>query len=130
MGHRVAVDYLRLAQSHLKRVLGAWREPTDWADLTIYGFLCLEAAVMTAAHHLAWSVKPSHRDKAEAAERLTRDQGLPEIYDLLYALNAARKAASYGDLAFPELDAEHIAREIENYVNAVKQLVGTHTMIK
>jgi hypothetical protein len=47
----------------------------------------------------------------------TRD--LPDISDLLRKLNDARKAASYGDIELPKLDAEDTAAEIEEYVEAV-----------
>jgi len=40
---------LALARHHLKRVLSAWDDPTDWDDLSLYGFYCLEAAVEAAA---------------------------------------------------------------------------------
>lgn len=78
---------------------------------------------MAAAKHLGWSIKPNHRDKANAAERLSREKGLPNIYDLLTKLNAARKASAYGDVSFPELDAEDVAIKIEEYVDAVESLV-------
>jgi len=117
-------DPLDLARDHLNRVQAAWDVPTDWTDLSIYGFLCLEAAVMAAAEYLSWPVRPNHRDKAEAAERLSKEYGLPDIYDLLWDLNAARKAAAYGDVSFPELNAEDVAIEIENYVEAIELLIS------
>ncbi len=40
---------LELARRHLKRVLAAWDDPTDWDDLSLYGFFCLEAAIEAAA---------------------------------------------------------------------------------
>ncbi|MGO9176982.1 MAG: hypothetical protein ACLQED_12715 [Desulfobaccales bacterium] len=46
------------ARNHLGRVQDAWDEPTDWTDLSIYGFLCLEAAIMAAAKSLGYKVKP------------------------------------------------------------------------
>lgn len=114
---------LDLARNHLKRVQVAWDDPTDWTDLSIFGFLCLEAAVMAAAKYLGWAVKPIHREKAETAERLSKEKGLPEIYDLLWDLNDARKAAAYGDVASPTLDAEDVAMKVDNYVEAVELLV-------
>jgi len=33
---------LKLARRHLERVLAAWDTPTDWDDLSLYGFYCLE----------------------------------------------------------------------------------------
>jgi hypothetical protein len=38
-------------------------------------------------------------------------------------MNAARKAAAYGDLELPELDPEDVAIEIEAYVDAVEAFV-------
>ena len=38
-------EKVALARKHLDRVLDAWDEPTDWDDLSLYGFYCLEAAV-------------------------------------------------------------------------------------
>jgi hypothetical protein len=124
MDQESAKDLLDLSQDHLERVQAAWDKPTDWKDLSLYGFYCLEAAVMAAAKHLGWSVRPSHRDKADAAERLSREKGLPDIHDLLWRLNAARKSAAYGDAPFPELDAEDVAIEIERYLDAIKELIG------
>jgi len=79
---------------------------------------------MAAAKSLGWKVKPMHREKAEAAERLSRELGLPDIYDLLWDLNAARKAAAYGDVSSPTFNAEDLARKIETYVEAVEVVVG------
>ena len=36
----------------------------------------------------------------------------------------ARKAAAYGDVDFPELDAEDLAARIEEYVEAVATLLA------
>ena len=41
---------------------------------------------------------------------------------MLSNLNMARKAAAYGDVDFPELDAEDLATRIEEYVEAVATL--------
>ena len=117
-------ELLDLTHDHLRRVQAAWDIPTDWTDLSIYGFLCLEAAVMAAAEYLGWSVRPNHREKAEAAERLSNEFGLPDIYDLLLDLNSARKAAAYGDISFPELDAKDVATEIENYVEVIELFIS------
>ncbi|HEX2205230.1 MAG TPA: hypothetical protein VHG91_18115, partial [Longimicrobium sp.] len=74
-----AHDLLDRAKHHLRRVLEAWPEPTDWDDLTIYGFYCVEAAVMAAAAHAGLSVPPSHPAKAQAASRLAGRHGLPDV---------------------------------------------------
>lgn len=39
---------------------------------------------------------------------------------LLRDLNDARKSQAYGDLAAPELDAEEVVCQIENYAEAVE----------
>ncbi|MCI0453339.1 MAG: hypothetical protein L0Z51_13340 [Candidatus Latescibacteria bacterium] len=44
--------------------------------------------------------------------------------DLLRDLNETRKSEAYGDVVAPTLDAEDVAREIEEYVEAVKTFVG------
>ena len=57
------------------------------------------------------------------ALRLHKMKGLPDISDLLRKLNDARKAAAYGDIELPELDAKDTAAEIEEYVEAVAALL-------
>ena len=122
MTEQTAQDLIELARDHLGRVQIAWTAPTDWTDLTLYGFYCLEAAVMAAAKHLGWSVRRSHTAKVEAAERLSREYGLPEISDLLSELNSARKAVAYGDIPLPRLNAELLASQVETYVQAIQEL--------
>ena len=36
---------LKLAQRHLEKVLVAWDAPTDWDDLSLYGFYCLASEI-------------------------------------------------------------------------------------
>lgn len=115
---------LSIAKLHLERVLAAWHDPVDWADLTIYGFYCLEAAIVAAALHVGLSFRRSHAEKAELAKKLSQAQGLPDVYDFLWKLNTARKAAAYGDVEHPDLVAEDVARELDKYVEAVSALVG------
>ena len=115
---------LELAQRHLRKVQGAWDDPTDWDVLSLFGFYCLEAAVEAAALHSGLRTSKKHWEKADLASDLHRKKGLPDISDLLRDLNEARKAAAYGDVDAPELDAEDIATEIENYVEAVAQLLA------
>lgn len=124
MSRRKANENLDLARRHLERVQAAMREsPPGWADLATYGFYCLEAAVVAAANHFNWSIKPSHPDKAQAAQRLSREKEFPDIYDLLLELNDARKSIAYGDLPFPPLKAEDVVGEIEQYVSQVEKLI-------
>ncbi|HYW47544.1 MAG TPA: hypothetical protein VE959_32040 [Bryobacteraceae bacterium] len=119
-----AEDKLKLARKHLERVLAAWGAPTDWDDLSLYGFYCLEAAVGAAAAHFGLAISTRHWQKAETAAGLHANHGLPDISHLLHELNDARKAAAYGDVEAPELDAESVASQIEAYVNAVAALLA------
>jgi hypothetical protein len=61
----------------------------------------------------------------DIAEELHNKKGLPDISDLLSDLNDARKAAAYGDVDRPDLDAEDIALQIEQYVDAVAAIIET-----
>lgn len=118
-----AGDELALARHHLKRVLGAWDDPTDWDDLSLYGFYCLEASVAAAAVRVGIGTSKKHWEKADVAGELHRKHGLPDIEQLLRDLNDARKSAAYGDIPAPELNAKDVASEIEAYVDAVVDLV-------
>lgn len=79
---------------------------------------------MAAAEHAGWEVRRSHPAKAAAAERLQESFNLPDVSELLWKLNDARKATAYGDIDYPELDAKEVAVEIETYVDAVTELLG------
>lgn len=123
MGRKDAQKQLELAEKHLDRVQSAGFEPTDWDDLVIYGFYCLEATVMAAAIHFGVEVKRTHWSKADASETLHASKGLPEVKDLLESLNQARKAMAYGDVPRPDLDPEDIAAQIEAYVDEVGTMI-------
>jgi len=118
-----AENKLKLARHHLDRVLSAWGTPTDWDDLSLYGFYCLEAAVEAAALHVAMTTSKKHWEKADTARELHEKHGLPDVERLLRDLNDARKSAAYGDVPAPDLDAEAVASEIERYVDAVAGLL-------
>ena len=124
MSNTEAEKSLSHAKQHLERVLAAWEDPTDWADLTIYGFYCLEASVVAAAAHIGLEFKKTHAEKAEIARKLFRSHDLPDVADFLWVLNTARKAMAYGDVGFPVLNAEDVAIKIEEYVEAVSALLG------
>lgn len=124
MGESAAKDRLAVAERHLERVQAACDEPTDWSDLSLYGFYCLEAAIMAAAAHAAIPIQPKHWQKADVARKLHQDHGLPDIVDLLIDLNQARKGAAYGDVEMPELDPEDVASSIEDYIEAVRDFIG------
>jgi hypothetical protein len=64
--------------------------------------------------------KKTHAGKAVAARQLTRQHGLPDVEGLLTDLNDARKSEAYGDVAAPELGAEDVVFQIEDYVGAVE----------
>jgi hypothetical protein len=113
---------LALAQRHLQRALSAWSAP-DWDDLSLYGFYCLENAVEAAALHVGLEPTNVHSEKADIALVLHEEHGLPDVSDLLVDLNAARKAVAYGDVEAPELDAEDVATQIEEFVETVVGLL-------
>jgi hypothetical protein len=124
MAEPTAAEYMKLARAHLARAqAAASADPVDWADLSTYGLYCLEAAVMAAARHLGMGVVKSHAAKAEAAIQLARKHKLPDISDLLPDLNTSRKAHAYGDIEAPDLDAEGISAELEEFADAVAELL-------
>lgn len=118
-----APERLELARRHLERVRVAWDDPTDWGDLSLYGFYCLEAAVLAAATHLGWAIERTHRAKTDAASELYRNHGLPDVSRLLQQLNEARKSEAYGDIERPELDPEDVVVQVEAFVEAVATLL-------
>ena len=118
-----AQDKLELARRHLKRVQAAWDTPTDWEDLSLYWFFCLEAAIEAAAIKVGMTASKKHWEKVDIAIELHKRHGLPDVAQLLRDLNNARKAAAYGDIPAPNLNAEDVAIEIEQYVDAVGQLL-------
>jgi len=117
-----ANDKLELAKRHLERVQLAW-DPPDWADLSLYGFYALEAAVEAASLHFGMAVNKNHYARVEAAQTLHLDCGLSDVSALLRDLNEARKSEAYGDVQAPELDAEDVASEVESYIETVSRLL-------
>lgn len=117
-----AEDSLALAKKHLDRVQSSW-DPPEWLDLSAYGLYAIEAAVVAAGLRLKLEFKRSHWSKADAAEDLAANHGLPPIADLMKALNEIRKSEAYGDVSEPlELDAEDVAGRVELYIEAVSEL--------
>lgn len=113
------------ARGQLEKVQIAWLDPVDWSDLGIYGFLTLENSVVAAAEHLGIPTQRSHQSKSDAAVILHRDHGLPDIRQLMLELWDMRQSESYGDVSQPEgLDPETVAAEIEDFVQAVSNLIG------
>ncbi|MGO9254705.1 MAG: hypothetical protein ACLQU1_00145 [Bryobacteraceae bacterium] len=70
-------DKLALARHHLKRVQGAWDNPTDWDDLSLYGFYCLEAAVEAAAVCVRLKTSKKHWRKLMLQQSFTETMGYP-----------------------------------------------------
>ena len=118
-----SAEKLALARHHLERVRSAWDDPTDWDDLSLYGFYCLEAALEAAALQVGIKTSKKHWEKADIAVELHKKFGLPDVERLLRDLNDARKSAAYGDIPAPDLIAEDVARQIEVYVDAVADVV-------
>ncbi len=116
------MEKLTLARRHLERVQNAWREPTDWDDLALYGFYALEAAVDCAGLHFRISRGQGHRGRTSLAKTLSK-RGLDDVSDLLRDLNEARKSVAYGDIGLPELDAEEVASRIEAYIESISALI-------
>ncbi|CAN5561201.1 hypothetical protein BH20ACT23_BH20ACT23_30130 [soil metagenome] len=115
---------LRLAREQLAKVQVAWLDPVDWSDLTIYGMHACENAVVAAAEALDISVKRTHWDKVDVADRLHNDHKLPDIAALLRELNELRKGFAYGEMTIdPTMSAEDIAGGVEHYLDAVSDLL-------
>jgi hypothetical protein len=117
-----AQDKLELARRHLQRVQAAW-DPPDWADLSLYGFYALEAAVEAASLHYGMDVQKAHWARVEAAKTLHDQHRLPDVSVLLRDLNETRKSEAYGDVQAPELDAEDVASEIKLFIESVGQIL-------
>ncbi|MGO9116307.1 MAG: hypothetical protein ACLQPD_01720 [Desulfomonilaceae bacterium] len=118
-----AEEQLQLAKDQLERVQNAASEP-DWKDLSLYGFYCLENAVCAAATHAGIHFSRSHPEKIKAADRLSAEHGFSPVSALLMDLNDARKAAAYGDIDSPELDAEDVVSHLEQYVKEVEAFLA------
>lgn len=57
---------------------------------------------------------------------LASRHGLSNVEALMRDLNEVRKSEAYGDVATPPtLDAEDVAREVEEYVAAVESFITT-----
>ena len=119
-----AIVKLKLAERHLERVQAACLEdPVDWADLSIYGFYALEAAVDAACLHYGIITGKWHPARVAAAEKLAAEHQFEDVSDFLVDLNELRKSISYGDIEGPELEAEETADRIESYINTVANLI-------
>ena len=125
---QTAMDSLKIARRHLEKVEAAWFDPADWADLAMYGFYCLEACVVAIALHLGQPrPKSTHPAKVALARSFAAAHDLPDIEQLLIALNDRRKFEAYGDVELAEdddLDAQDVADEIRGYFEAVEAMVA------
>ena len=120
---QTAQDSFDLALRHLERVSVSSYDPTDWLELSTFGFYCLKAAVVAAALQLKRTRPGNHRDMVEESRYLTTEHHLPDIENLLVDLNTMRKHEAYGDINPPDsLDPEDVASEIEAYVEQVRKL--------
>ncbi len=87
----------------------------------------IEAGILAAAAHLKRDVKKTHWDKADFALELATTHGLPDVSDLVRALNTGRKATAYGDEDMPEDelgDPEDLAAAIDEFIEAVAVLLA------
>lgn len=117
-------DSLALAKKHLARVQDSW-DPPQWLDLAAYGLYALEAATVAAALHVGYTLKKTHSSKADAAEHMAKNHGVPDVTSLMRDLNEVRKSEAYGDVASPpSLDPEDVVRDVEEYVDAVSALMA------
>lgn len=89
-----ANEKLALARRHLERVQSAWDAPTDWDDLSLYGFYCLENAVEAAAKHLGVPTSRKHWEKADLAGELHQRHGLPDVASLLRGSKRGQEGCS------------------------------------
>jgi len=83
-------------------------------------YLC---TTLRSDHPPSSRIRKTHADKADAAERLHDQHGVPDVSQLLVALNEARKATAYGDAQRPDLDPEEVASEIEEFVDSIENLI-------
>ena len=124
---QMPMDSLEVARRHLLKVEAAWQDPVDWADLTLYGFYCLEACVVAMALQLGQPrPKRTHPAKVALAKDFAVSHGLPDIEQMLIALNDRRKFEAYGDVEpDDDLDAEDLAAAIRGYLGAVELVVAS-----
>ena len=121
---QTAEESFNLALRHLERVSVSWDDPTDWLELSTFGFYCLEACVVAAALQLKRPRPGNHWTKVAEARYLTTEHQFPDIENLLVDLNTMRKHKAYGNVEPPDnLDPQDVASEIEAYVEQVGKLV-------
>lgn len=118
-----AATKLALARTQFTRLGRAW-DPLDWGILSMFGLLCLEAAVDAACLHFGHEVHETHRGRRASAQLLSNRHGLSDVSGLLGQLDAIRLGEAYGDMReLPVLNAKKVAIEIERYLAAVSGMV-------
>jgi hypothetical protein len=97
-----ANEKLALAHRHLEKVLAAWSTPTDWDDLAVYGFYCLENAVEAAAKQLGLPTPKNHWLRADLAGELHANHGLPPMSNHYFGISMRlEKLQPTGTLMLP-----------------------------
>lgn len=117
-----AIEKLELAERQLGKVLSSL-DPVDSANVSHFGFHALENAVDAMHLHLNKRLDRTHPARVKAAKELHEDHGLDDVSQLLKDLNETRKSESYGDVPAPELNLEREVTRIQEYMNAVREIV-------
>lgn len=116
-----AKDALELAKEQYQK---ADDHSDDPDQVFVWCFYALENAVVAAATHADEEFQRNHWTKAQAARRLSRDQGMTDVSDLLTDLNDARKGTAYGDVEVPDIKPEHVLAEVRRYIEEVQKLLS------
>jgi hypothetical protein len=111
-----AAALLQLAREQLDR---AKENQDDQDQVFVWSFWGLENAIMAAATHAGISSIKQHWAKAEAARKLAKQHGLPDVSELLRDLNDGRKSAAYGDTEEPDREPSEVLSAFEEYVDTV-----------
>ncbi len=110
----------------LKGLFGTFRNVTAHAPKVQWPMAEDDALdLFSLASYVHRRLRRTHPDKARAARLLADKYRLPDVSNSLSELNSARKAMAYGDTVFPQLDAQDVASEVEQYVDAVAALLET-----
>ncbi len=111
---------LNLAKQQFAR---ADSNTADEENVFIWSFWGLENAIMAAADHAAIEATKQHWAKGEAARKLARNHGLPDVCDLLRDLNDARKSVAYDDTEAPDLDPLEVLASFKDYLERVTEFL-------
>jgi hypothetical protein len=116
-----AREALGLAKEQYKKANDHSDDPDQ---VFVWCFYALENAVVAAATHLDEEFQKNHWTKAQAARRLSRDQGMTDVSVLLTDLNDARKGTAYGDVEEPDIKPKDVLVEVGSYIEEVEKLLG------